>query len=60
MDDVKSFLRSDFYEAVFDFLVSYLGGIVITDKDNEIIYKEFFAMNLVQRILKINILLFKQ
>ena len=29
-------------------------------KMQEIIYKEFFAMNLVQRILKINILLFKQ
>lgn len=29
-------------------------------KMQEIIYKEFFVMNLVQRILKINILLFKQ
>lgn len=42
LDDVKSFLRSDFYEAVFDYLVSHLGGIVITDKDDEIIYKECF------------------
>ena len=42
LDDVKLFLYSDFYEAVFDFLVSYLGGIVITDKNDEIIYKECF------------------
>jgi len=42
LDDVKLFLYSDFYEAVFEYLVSYLDGIVITGKDDEIIYKECF------------------
>jgi len=42
LDDVKLFLYSDFYEAVFDFLISYLDGIIITDNNDEIIYKECF------------------
>lgn len=44
LEDIKSFLRSDFYEAVYDFLFSYLDGIVITDIGNDkVIYKELFS-----------------
>lgn len=44
LDDVKSFLRSDFYEAVYDYLFSYLDGIVITDNRNDkVVYKELFS-----------------
>lgn len=44
LQDVKSFLNSDFYEAVYDFLFSYLDGIVITDIGNDkVIYKELFS-----------------
>lgn len=42
LDDVKSFLNSEFYESVYDNLLDFTHGIVITDKDNEVIYKERF------------------
>ena len=40
--DVKSFLHSDFYETVLYEISHHLEGIVVTDKDEEIIYKECF------------------
>lgn len=42
LDDVKSFLNSEFYESVYDNLLDFTHGIVITDVNNEVIYKERF------------------
>lgn len=43
LDDVKSFLSSDFYENVYENLLEFTDGIVITDNRNDsIIYKERF------------------
>ena len=52
LEDVRLFLRSDFYKTVFEYIDSYLDGIVIKDeriynsdeiyKDAKIIYKECF------------------
>lgn len=43
LDDVKSFLSSEFYESVYDNLLDFTHGIVITDNRNDkIIYKERF------------------
>jgi len=43
LDDVKSFLSSEFYENVYDNLLDFTSGIIITDnRDDTIIYKEMF------------------
>ena len=42
LDDVKSLLNSEFYESVYDNLLDFTHGIVITDVNNEVIYKERF------------------
>lgn len=42
LDDVKSFLSSEFYESVYENLLDFTHGIVITDNNDEIIYKERF------------------
>ena len=43
LDDVKSFLSSKFYENVYYHIFEFSAdGIVITDKDDKIIYKELF------------------
>lgn len=42
LDDVKSFLSSEFYANTYENLLEFMDGIVITDKDNEVIYKERF------------------
>jgi hypothetical protein len=42
LDDVKSFLGSDFYENVYENILGFTDGIVITDENNEVIYKERF------------------
>lgn len=43
LDDVKSFLSSDFYENVYENILGFTDGIVITDNRNDkIIYKEIF------------------
>jgi hypothetical protein len=43
LDDVKSFLSSEFYESVYDNLLDFTSGIIITDnKDDTVIYKERF------------------
>lgn len=53
LQDVKSFLDSEFYENVYDHLFSYLDGIIIT-KDNEVIYKELFSNAIQYEIYKID------
>jgi len=43
LDDVKSFLSSEFYESVYDNLLDFTSGIIITDnKYDTVIYKERF------------------
>lgn len=43
LDDVKSFLSSEFYENVYENILGFTDGIVITDNRNDkIIYKERF------------------
>jgi hypothetical protein len=42
LDDVKHFLSSNFYDWIYEIISENLDGIVITDKDDEIIYKERF------------------
>lgn len=42
LKDVKSFLDSEFYESVYENLLDFTNGIVITDNNDEIIYKERF------------------
>lgn len=51
LDDVKSFLSSDFYENVYDHLFSYLDGIVI-NKGSEVVYKELFSNAVKYEIFK--------
>lgn len=46
LDDVKSFLSSEFYESVYDNLLDFTSGIIITDnKDDTVIYKERFNID---------------
>lgn len=43
LDDVKSFLSSEFYESVYDNLLDFTSGIIITNnRDDTVIYKERF------------------
>lgn len=43
LNDVKSFLSSEFYQSVYDNLLDFTHGIVITDnRDDKVIYKERF------------------
>jgi len=43
LDDVKSFLSSEFYESVYDNLLDFTSGIIITNnRDDTVIYKEMF------------------
>jgi len=49
LDDVKSFLSSEFYESVYDNLLDFTNGIIITEqiivggnRDDTVIYKEMF------------------
>jgi hypothetical protein len=42
LDDIKSFLSSEFYANTYEYLFEFMDGIVITDKNNEVIYKEMF------------------
>ena len=49
LDDVKSFLSSEFYESVYDNLLDFTSGIIITEqiivwgnRDDTVIYKEMF------------------
>lgn len=43
LDDVKSFLSSEFYANTYENLLEFMDGIVITDnRNNKEIYKELF------------------
>ena len=42
LDDVKHFLSSNFYDCIYEIISENLDGIVITDNNDEIIYKERF------------------
>lgn len=49
LDDVKSFLSSEFYESVYDNLLDFTSGIIITEQikvfgnmEYTILYKEMF------------------
>ena len=50
--DIKSFLGSDFFQAVYDNFISYLDGIIITDENNEVIYKERFNTDTIFDVYK--------